>query len=139
MEATRLWLAQLLGRKPQYYDPASPSCRACQSFKIYTAEAIDGQFQLHHRNFAALQTSAETCPSCKIILNATSETSEALLPSAGPIFLVVHRGPKSVRGGVCCGPSTMPRDLGTFGIYAEPGTVFLEVFRSVISDAELSA
>ena len=33
----------------------------------------------------------------------------------------------------------MPRDLGTFGIYAEPGTVSLEAFRSVISDAELSA
>jgi hypothetical protein len=139
MEAIRLWLAQLLGRKPQYYDPALPSCRACQSFKIYTAGAIDGQFQLHHRNFAALRSSGETFPSCKIILDATSEASEALPPSAGPIFLVIHRGPKSVRGGVCCGLSTMPRDLGTFGIYAEPGTVSLEAFRSVISDAELSA
>jgi len=33
----------------------------------------------------------------------------------------------------------MPIDLGTFGIYAEPGTVSLKVSRSVISDTELSA
>ena len=139
MEAIRLWSAQLLGQKRQYYDPSLPSCRACQSFKIYIAEAVDGQFQLHHQNFAALQNSAETCPSCKIILTATGEASEALLPSAGPIFLVVHRGPKSVRGGVCCGPSTMPIDLGTFGIYAEPGMVSLKILMSVIADTELSA
>jgi hypothetical protein len=44
-------------------NPGIPVCRVCQSIRLYQ----DGR-QDHHQSIAALRSSAESCPSCKLIL-----------------------------------------------------------------------
>lgn len=45
------------------FNPGIPVCRVCQSIRLYQ----HGR-QGHHQSIAALRSSAESCPSCKLIL-----------------------------------------------------------------------